>query len=135
MEKNSSKKTAADNGQSSELTRLQKLQNRVNKEKQRLKNIEKRNTEKLYVPVGRAVIEKSKSLNIENLTFEHASNLFEVGVIFHRFFEKLNADGKEQMIKSLRAKSLHAPESLFEFLNAKAQDFKLEPDKSEEIPY
>lgn len=135
MEKNSSKKTAAENGQSAELTRLQKLQNRVNKEKQRLKNIEKRNTEKLYVPVGRAVIEKSKSLNIENLTFENASNFFETGVIFFRFFEKLNAEAKEQMIKSLRSKSLHAPESLFEFLNAKAQDFKLEPDKSEEIPY
>lgn len=134
MEKNSSKKTAAENGQSAELTRLQKLQNRVNKEKQRLKNIEKRNTEKLYVPVGRAVIEKSKSLNIKNLTFEHASNLFEVGVIFCRFFEKLNAEAKEQMIKSLRSKSLNAPESLFEFLNVTTQNFKIEPD-NEEIPY
>ena len=150
MDKNTAEKTGFDK----RLVRIQQLEEKLKKAKQKVKAEALREEKKMYLPAGRTVVKKAKDLNIEipdieiylgagkilveiakNLDADHAKRF----LILVEKHKKIDQNSflklKEILTKKCGQTQGQTPVKKLEDLAKKIEDFKIEPDNGQEIPY
>lgn len=149
MDKNITEKTGSDK----RLVRIQQLEEKLKKAKQKVKAEALREEKKMYLPAGRVAVKKAKDLNIEISDIEI---LMGAGKILVEIVKNLDADHAKRFLilvekhkkidqnSFLKLKEIltkkcgqtqqgQTPVKKLEDLAKKVEDFKIEPDN--EIPY
>lgn len=130
------------------LLKLEQLKAKTKKQAQLIKAAQKAEMKKSCMPVGKAILEKSAALKLDIVVYD-AVNYLGAGWILVKLLVNLKGEEQENFLKMVKKYSGADTETMtflyklagfsekqkVQPVQKKVEDFKIEPDNEQEIPY